>query len=129
MNGCFIASQFPEDWRRSLIKFISKPNGKGYRPISLISAMGKLMERLVHRRMEHFIELNLIIPPHQFGFSKERSVIDFVGVLITDVMSGFSKNKGTIALALDIKGAFNALHPEVIYKQLKNAGSLPDYVI
>lgn len=69
-NDFFVSSTFPEDWIRVFVKFIPKSGGKGYRPILLTSALGKLMERLVHFGLEHFIEHRRLIPPDQFGFTK-----------------------------------------------------------
>lgn len=97
---------------QNLVRFIPKPSGKEVRPISLTSAMGKLMEIMVHRRTEHFLEQKRLILHHQFGFRNEKSVIDCMGVLVTDVMAEFVQKRGT--MALDIKGAFNALLPETI---------------
>lgn len=39
-------------------------------------------------------------------------------VLVTDIIGGFTKGKGTGAVALDVKGAFNALSPEAVLDQL-----------
>lgn len=101
-----------------MVKFIPKPGGKGNRPISLTSNAGKLMERLVQRRLDHFLGSKRLIPPHQFGFRRNRSAIDCVSVLVTDAMNGFAKKKGTAVLALDVKGAFNALLPAKVLEDL-----------
>lgn len=119
LNELFQTSEFPDTWKESLVKFIPKPGGKGNRPISLTSNAGKLMERLVQRRLDHFLENKRLIPPHQFGFRRGRSVIDCVSVLAADAMNGFAKKKGTAILALDLKGAFNALLPAKVLEDLE----------
>lgn len=63
-NEMFIASRYPEAWRDVIVKFIPKPNRKGYRPISLTTALGKLMEKMVHFRLEHLIRSRRLIPRH-----------------------------------------------------------------
>lgn len=75
-NQCFLDPQFPEEWRTALVKFMPKQNNKGFRPISLTSTLGKLMERMVKRRLEHFVEFHDMIPRSQFGFRKGKSAID-----------------------------------------------------
>ncbi|XP_051156203.1 uncharacterized protein LOC127278511 [Leptopilina boulardi] len=123
LNVCFRFSIFPDSWTESLVKFIPKPGGKGYRPISLTSSVGKLMERLIQKRLDHHVEFNRLIPPHQFGFRKNRSVTDCVSVLVVDVLKGFTLGQGTAALALDLKGAFNALLPSKILDHLARCGT------
>lgn len=76
------------------------------------------MERLVQRRLDHFLERKRLIPPHLFGFRRSRSAIDCVSVLVTDVMNGFAKKNGTAILALNLKGSFNALLPAIILEDL-----------
>lgn len=60
MGEFFVSSRFPESWRDVLVRFVPKPSGKGYRVISLTSSIGKLMEMMVHHRLEHFIENRII---------------------------------------------------------------------
>lgn len=119
-NKCFIESSFPDTWRSTLVRFIPKPSGKGFRPISLTSALGKLMERIVHARLEHFVDSRGLIPDHQFGFRRERSALDCVSVLAMDINKNFSHGKSTAVVALDIKGAFNALLPSAVLQQLRD---------
>lgn len=83
-NYCFAESKFAVSWISALIKFIPKPGGKGHMPISLTSAVGKLIERLVHRRLDH----KRLIPSYQFGFRKLRSASDCVSALVVEVSQG-----------------------------------------
>lgn len=50
-NFMFLSSSFPKAWADTFVMFIHKPAGKGFRRISLTSAMGKLFKRLVQRRL------------------------------------------------------------------------------
>lgn len=125
INECFVTSSFPESWRTAIVKFIPKPGGKGLRPISLTSCLGKLTERMVQRRLDHFVEHNNLMPSHQFGFRKERSGLDCVSVLTLDILRGFSLQQKTVVLALDVKGAFNSLLPSAILQQLIKVDTPP----
>lgn len=80
--------------------------------------MGKLLERMVHHRLKHFIENRRLIPRHQIGFRKARSSTDCVTMLVTDIIGGFTRGKGTAAVALDVKGTVNALSPAAVLDQL-----------
>ncbi len=71
-DGCV-----PEDWRKAHVNPIFKKGAKSepgnYRPVSLTSVCGKLLERLIKDRvMEHLLENNLIFNS-QHGFMPNRS--------------------------------------------------------
>ena len=44
-----------------------------YRPISLISNLSKLIEKLVHNRLYNFLEKHKLLYEHQYGFQKKHS--------------------------------------------------------
>lgn len=67
---------FPTIWKTYDITLIPKPGKKGFRPISLASARLKIFEKLISRRFDRFVELDLILPPIQFGFRRGRSCED-----------------------------------------------------
>lgn len=127
-NIFFVNSLFPEAWRNTRVIFIPKPGGKGFRPISLTSVLSKLMERLVHRRLEHFVEQRNIIPSFQFGFRRKRSSVDCVSTVVTDIMQGFSRGCVTLALAINIKGAFNNVRPMILNEKLRTLG-VPERIV
>lgn len=83
------------------------------------------MERLVNRRLEHFVEHNDLIPQQQFGFRKSRSALDCVTSLVSDIKEGFVLGRETAPIALDIKGAFNALLSGKILERLVSVGVSP----
>jgi hypothetical protein len=80
-NLSFRTADIPPTWKSSQIVPIPKP-GKdpasvaAYRPISLLSCVGKLMERLVVARLSWFLERNNSFLPHQFGFRPQCGTMD-----------------------------------------------------
>ena len=47
-------------------------NGNNYRPISLISIIGKIMERCVYEYIHNYLLANRIITPHHSGFTRGK---------------------------------------------------------
>ena len=47
-----------------------------YRPISLLPAISKILERVVYKRVYNFLKLNDIFYPSQYGFRSNHSTID-----------------------------------------------------
>ena len=48
---------------------------ENYRPISLLSNVDKILEKLVHKRMMQFLEKNKILRDRQFRFRKKHSTV------------------------------------------------------
>ena len=102
-NCMFSTSRFPPSWRDTLVSFVPKAGTDKFRPISLTSTFCKTFERLVEKRLEFLTENSSWIPANQSGFRRGRSSLDCVSCVVTDVLQGFVRAEGTLALALDLK--------------------------
>ena len=77
----------PKEWKSAVIVTLPKP-GKdpslttSYRPISLLSTISKLMERLVQQRLQDFLERGKKLYPGQAGFRKGRSTTEQIQRLV-----------------------------------------------
>ena len=82
-NNSWTTGHIPQAWREADMVPIHK-KGKdrtkvdSYRPISLTSCVGKLMERLINTRLSWHLEKNNTISPEQAGFRQHRSTEDQV---------------------------------------------------
>jgi hypothetical protein len=68
-------------WKEAKIIMISKKDGmcsdpEKFRPISLTSCIGKLVERLIKARLNYFLESNSLISTKQSGFRNNRGAAD-----------------------------------------------------
>lgn len=66
---------FPKNFKISTISPIYKNKGsrmdlQNYRPIAVLSNVGKILEKLIHNRLDKYLESNNIITPRQFGFRR-----------------------------------------------------------
>ena len=119
---CFIDGVFPECWKVGYLKIIRKAKSdrdgsdpKGYRPISLLPILGKVLEKLIATRLNKILENSCPLSPHQFGFRAKRSTEDAV----LAVIGAASRRENGYALVtfLDISGAFdNAWWPMILAK-------------
>ena len=120
-RACLTLQYFPSRWRRGKVVIIPKP-GKdnyekvgSYRPICLLPALGKILEKIILTRLDHFATTESWFNPSQHGFIKGKSTITAVGELTQDIEKGFSQKVFTACLFLDIKGAFdNVCHASII---------------
>lgn len=121
-NNCINNSYFPTAWKVAKICPIRKKPGNidigNIRPISLLSNLGKLFEKVIRDKMD----LNLqqqYIPNHQFGFKKGHSTSHALLKFHNDVVNNLREQRCTIAISLDIEKAFDhAYHNGILFKMI-----------
>lgn len=126
-------SYFPAVWKLAKIIALPKP-GKdpkllnSYRPISLLSSLSKVVERVVLNRLNKFIRTNDILIPEQFGFRKGHSTIKQLARVKRFIINNFSCKKHTGMLLLDIEKAFDTVwHTGLLFKLIKH--KFPKYLV
>ena len=122
-NTSFSTSQVPSDWKISRITPIFKAGDPcsvcNYRPISLLSLLGKLQERILHSTVMNFLSVNNAISPSQFGFRPGSSTHISMSQLWHQAMEA---GGSTLCLFLDIAKAFDSLPHSMIIDALSNVG-------
>ena len=124
-NQSFGAAAAPEIWRTSLILPILKPAKpkqeiKSYRPISLLSCSGKVLERIIGSRLEYVAEKNQLLKPYQFGFRKGKSTIDVLTCVEHHIRSSCNAGKTCLVAYIDLESAFDKVWRRgLIYKLTK----------
>ena len=119
---CFQLFYFPSRWKTGKVIPILKP-GKdptlptSYRPITLLSAVSKLFERLILQRLMEHIEEHEIIIPEQFGFRKGHSTVQQLIRVENIILHNKSLSNNTAMALLDVEKAFdNVWHDGLIHK-------------
>jgi hypothetical protein len=134
-NKSWLRKEVPTEWRRATIIPILKPHKPpekpgSYRPISLTSCVGKLMERLVQERTMHLLESSHVLDNNQAGFRGLRSTEDQAVRISQAVSDGFNakKMKRTVLVLVDFKRAFDTVWKLALYKKMLDLGLPPCYV-
>lgn len=79
---------------------------RSYRLIALLLCLGKVLERVVARRLAHIALKCEIFSPLHFGATPRQSAVDAAATLTHDVEKAFQDQEVLSALAFDIKEAF-----------------------
>lgn len=116
-------SYFPNAWKLANIKPIPKP-GKdlrmpaNHRPISLLSALGKIFERCINSRLTNYLEDHELLNPNQFGFRAQHSTTHALATF-TD-FAAHQINKGRVAAAalLDATEAFPTINHTLLFEKM-----------
>lgn len=114
---CLKQGWFPEQWKEAslvLLRNEGKPEGSpsAYRPICLLAEFGKLLERIIARRLMMHMRDNSksAMAEEQYGFREHRSTVDAICSFKNWVDETIQKSKGvTMAISLDVANAFNSI--------------------
>lgn len=130
-NACLSISYFPTLWKSGKIVAIPKPgkdlsDPKSYRPISLLSNIGKVFERLILIQLQAHEEKNKIFIAQQFGFRSEHSTVQQILRITEETSLGFNRNRSTGMVLLDLEKAFDSVwHDGLLHKLSKANFPLP----
>ena len=112
----------PTTWKLATLRMLLKPDKlpsltTSYRPISLMSSIIKLFERVIEQRLHSYLEDIGFISKYQSGFRQAKSTDDHLFRLSQSVMESFNRRKHAVAAFLDVKKAFdNVWHNGLRYK-------------
>ena len=93
-----------------------------YRPIALLNTMGKLLERVIARRMSKLAETHKLLSDTQMGARMKRSATTALQLIIEQVHTiwGFpGPQRVATLLSLDISGVFNHVSHERLIANLQ----------
>ena len=101
----------PYVWKVAVLCMLIKPDKPpsrttGYRPISLLSAIMKLFERVIEGRLRKHLEDNGFSSKYQSGFRKSKSTNDHLFRLSQIIMESFDPGEHVIEAFLDVEKAF-----------------------
>ena len=125
INVSLFEGVLPDDWKSARINMIPKKGNSScspddYRPISLTSCLGKLVERIISHRLYLLLDTNKFFKSQQAGFRKNRSTSDNIVFLTQKIEETFARKKKLGCIFFDIAKAFDSVwHRGLIFKLLK----------
>ena len=132
-NSCLRLSYFPKSWKIAKIMPIpkGKPNCRSpddFRPISLLSCLGKCFEKIILAKLNDFEFDNNIFIKQQCGFRPQHSTIHQVLRITENISFGFNNNKSTGMVMLDLRRAFDSVwHDGLLHKLIQH--NYPNHLI
>jgi ribonuclease HI len=127
-QGCLTIGYHPKCFRHAVLAIIQKPNKadwtnpRSYRPIALLSVLGKGLERLIAQNMAWIAIHYKVTASQQFGALPLRSAVDLTTCLLHDTEQALNQGLTASLLTLDVKGAFDGVLPGRLIHRLRLQG-------
>jgi ribonuclease HI len=118
----------PSQWRHAKIIPLKKPGkdnytvAKAWRPISLLSTLGKVLESVVAERISHAVETYGLLPTNHFGARKQRSAEQALILLQEQIFTAWRGRKVLSLISFDVKGAYNGVCKERLIERMRARG-------
>ena len=93
-----------------------------YRPISLLSNINKILEKIIHSRVEKFLEDNKCLYSLQFGFRRSHSTNHALVEITENIRKALDNKEFTAAVFVDLQKAFDTVNHEIILAKLEHYG-------
>ncbi|XP_015509714.2 uncharacterized protein LOC107216897 [Neodiprion lecontei] len=136
-DSCLKEGIFPRRWKQQ--RLVLLPKGKkppdepsSYRPLCMLDTAGKILERIIHQRIDAVVDP--LLSENQYGFRKGRSTLDAIDLVVNtakEAIAGKRWRRGTkkycLVAALDIKNAFNSANWDCIMRALEEK-QVPGYL-
>ena len=112
INASLRLKYVPSQWKVAEVLMILKPgkqpnDKKSYRPISLLTTMSKVFEKLFLKRLNPVLEERHLIPTHQFGFRTKHSTVEQVHRVTNVIEKAFQDKHICSGVFIDVAQAFD----------------------
>lgn len=126
INQAFAECTFPDLLKYSEIIPVPK-NSKTedlntYRPISVLSNISKIFEKIIYIRMYEYLELNNLLCKEQFGFRKNLGTQLALFSFVNSVAEALDESHCTAGIFCDLSKAFDCVDHHLLINKMLNLG-------
>ena len=121
VNTSIITGSFPKLWKHPYVVPVFKSGDKdevgNYRPISLLSIVSKILEKIVATQLMNFLETNKLLANSQHGFRSNLSTETALMKVNEHIYNNIDIQKVSLLLLLDLSKAFDSVCHETLLRK------------
>ena len=134
--NCSLADgHFPASFKDSFVTPVLKKSGldeaspSSYRPISNLSVISKLLERLVARQLVTYLNSACLLPTTQSGFRRGHSTETAITRVLSDLLDAVDRDDTAILVLLDLSAAFDTVDHGILLERLRVTFGVDDIAL
>ena len=123
-NQSLLSGQFPASHRHAIVTPILKKVGLdasvagNYRPISGLTFVSKLIERLAAKQLIAYLDMNRLWPVNQSAYRANHSTETVIMDVLTNIYAAIDRREVTVMAMLDQSAAFDLVDHDILLKRL-----------
>ena len=122
MNISISSTVFPQRWKTAKVTPIYKSGDRtdtsNYRPISVLPALSKILERHVHVNLYNYFIQNKLLYSQQSGFRKYHNTETALIRIVDQLLRNLDENHVSGLLLIDYRKAFDMVDHEILMLKL-----------
>ena len=123
----------PQQWKYAGITVLHKKSDKtecgNYHGISLVSHAGKVLLKVVARRLSAYCEAKGLLPEEQCGFRPDRSTMDMMFVVRRLQKVGWKAGVSLHMCFVDLQNAYGTVDRTLLWQVLTRIGVPPQMIV
>ena len=126
INQSLITGIFPDQLKIAKVVPLYKKDNHctmgNYRPVSLLTSISKIFEKVAHKQLSKYFEIHKLFYDSQYGF-RERHSTELASVeLIDRILASLEQKQKPLAIYMDLSKAFDTLDHEILLDKLSYYG-------
>lgn len=122
LNLCLSSGIFPNVLKDSIVVPVFKSGERdsitNYRPISLLPTLAKILEKIINHKLVNYLEKNNILAVNQYGFRKNKSTVNAIEDLVTNIAENLDHKRKCIGVFLDLVKDFDTVSIPLLIRKL-----------
>lgn len=130
VNQSLVDGEVPRSFKRAHIKPLLKKAGldqevfKNYRPVSNLSFISKILEKVVSHRLDEHLNLNGLCNPFQSAYTPFHSTETALLKVQSDILDALAAGNVCVLVLLDLSAAFDTIDHTILLDRLRDTYSI-----
>jgi hypothetical protein len=127
INTSLSSGLFPSIFKSAIVRpLLKKPSLdqnclKNYRPVSNLSFLSKILEKVVLAQLLDHLTQNHLLNPHQSAYRQSHNTETALLRIVNDILLGLDNDKVSILALLDLSAAFDTIDHSLLLSRLQNS--------
>ena len=131
MNVSLEQGVFPDSWKMAIIRPLLKKLGfelitSNYRPVSNLSFLSKVLEKVVLARYNNDCDRHNLIPSFQLAYRPKHSCERLMVKLVNDLLWSMERKEATAVAVIDLSAAFDMVDHNILINLLHETFGIGD---
>ena len=123
INASFVTETVPASWKRAIVIPIHKKNDPSktanFRPITIVPAICKIVEKLVHSQLTSYLTHHHLFSTDQHGFMESHSTCTALLSVTDEIMQGMDRSDVTLLTLIDLSRCFDVVDHAMLVNKLQ----------